>query len=60
MNNKEYHNIGIKNYFLTSNDGQCKDKIDKKCKKMYRRIARKRIKTKRYVDEYNSPRQLSE
>lgn len=49
MTNQEYKAKGIKNYWLASNDGQIKKGIDKKCKKLFRRIARARI--KREIEE---------
>ena len=44
MKNKEYKNKGIKGYYLASMDGYLTNGIDKKCKKLYTRIARKRLK----------------
>lgn len=52
MNNREYKNKGIKNYWLSSNDGQISKGINKRCKKLYRKIARTRIKR----ETQNTPR----
>lgn len=44
MRNREYKNLGIKNYYDFSKDGRIIDGIAKDCKKLCRRNARKRLK----------------
>lgn len=44
MRNKEYKNLGIKNYYDITLDGRLKRGINKNLKKQCRRTARKRLK----------------
>lgn len=46
IKNKEYKNLGIKNYYAVSDDGRIQKGIAKSLKKRTTRITRKRLKNK--------------